>query len=132
MRNITNERIAIILLIFLLLGIFFAYIKLENECTRTIGQYNEFVNLLGVENTQNIIPKIEHYVLERINSSNSSISVTYIGLVNGLYKYNITVNSSWDYVYTTIDGRYLFLPYINQFNHLSFDVVSLEEVPIAQ
>ncbi len=123
--RITNERIAIVILLLLLICVFFAYIKLEKECSETISRYNRFINVLNIENAQNITPKIEEYIRERVNSTNNSISVEYLTIVNGLYKYNVSLNNSWDFVYTTIDGRYLFIPYINQFNHLTFEVIPL-------
>ncbi len=127
MVEITNERIAIFVLSIVSILLLIGFIVMKSEYEREISNYNRFISALGMKNATLIENEINSFIREYINTTNETIklNVKYAGMVNGLYRYNITINSSWDYVYTTIDGAFIFLPSLNPDNTITFTVYPL-------
>ncbi len=127
MVEITNEKIAIFVLSFISILLLIGFIVMKSEYEREISNYNRFISALGMKNATLIEKEISSFIRDYINTTNESIelNVKYAGIVNGLYRYNITINTSWDYVYTTIDGAFIFLPSLNPDNTITFTVYPL-------
>ncbi len=124
--SVTNERIALFILATLVVIIGIAYLHNFSVMEKEIMRYRTLFGILNMADPHEIRSEIEMYLIKNLNiTSNTNLTVKYIGIANDLFQYNITLNKSWDYVYTTMDGAYLFIPYKPTPNTLYFSVVPL-------
>lgn len=106
--NNWNLRMAVILLGIFSFIVLIGYIVQLSRYNDLQQQVNSFVALLNITPLEVAQQKVTLSLSQRLNDS---VDINQAQYVDGLYAFNLTFNNTYYTVYSTIDAKYLLVPF---------------------
>ncbi len=106
--TVRNLKIAVIMLGTLSFLLLLGYVIQVSRYNDLQQEINNFIITLNITSLKNAQEKVSLSLSQQLNGS---VTINQAQYVDGLYAFNLTFNNSYYTVYSTIDAKYLLVPF---------------------